>query len=604
MINEKQAEILLSECELWLGTELSELRKKLRSDYESTKPMLWELIVLHATASSIVSIHYNNAKQNQDIAALIQHEPTPGAPDIFLQPSGCEPFYIEVAYIMPRNQQQEDDLKHFPCWVRKELVKKGINYANSLTIRLDPADSTKDVQVPPRNCWNQQLKTDKWKSFVIQLSSRNLPSTWSLEEANVIVTAEGIEQGFGVSSSFPTPNVPQRAEDNLIYKTIKHKAEQAKKWEESRKIYQPLVLVIGASESLHQINGHDMLSSIQPQKAVYSALADIEQWDWTTILNLTDNRSWPWAMRRQRVSGSRFISAVVIVTIRNEYSGLEYRCQRKASKSLIIKNPHPKVALTAVQEQLLEQIDFNHIKYGPGSESWEKPQKNQDISVALNRYRESKGRFVFSPKSDGAFSVEISCKLVARFLVGDITVDEVWDSKRLSLTDDPGSNPSLEQTIGSFLKTAANIRQPVVNVKFMQANSKLREESRIRLEFGTLAAFIKKGKDCFKGSIEFGTSGAFTVTLSASLVTSLLAGKISADEAWKSISRQEIGNSLKDAVSKGQEIVDAKFIQDDSAPENELQIIFKFGAATDTLIRENKKRLRELKRIKKLDQGS
>ncbi|GAA6614918.1 hypothetical protein [Scytonema sp. NUACC26] len=585
MISERQAEILLNECELRLGTELGKLRTSLRGDYKSTKSMLWELIVLHAT-SSIVSV---------------QHEPTEAAPDIFLQPEGCEPFYIDVAYIMPRNQQQEDDLKDFPRWVRQKLVQKGIDYADSLTIRLDPADSTKDVEVPPRNCWNQQLKTDKWKSFVIQLSSRNLPSTWSLEEANVIVTAEGIEQGFSVSSTFLTPNIPQRAEDNLIYKTIKHKAEQAKKWEETRKIYQPLVLVIGSSESLHQINGHDMFFSIQPQKAVYSALADIEQWDWITILNLTDNRSWPWAMRRQRVSGSRSISAVVIVTIRNEYSGLEDRWQRKASKSLIIKNPHPKVALTAIQEQILEQINFNHIKYGPGWESWENPQRTQDVSVALNRYRESRGHFVFSPKSDYAFSIEISCKLVARLLVGDITADKVWDSKRLSLKDDLGSHPSLEQTISSSLKTAATIRQPVVDVKFVQANSKLREESRIRLELGTFADFVKKDKDCFKGSIEFGTNGAFTVTLSASLVTSLLAGKISADEVWKSISRQEICNSLKDAVSKGQEIIDAKIIQNNSLLEDEPQIIFNFGAATDILIREDKKLLREFKRSKKLD---
>jgi hypothetical protein len=67
MINEKQARILLSECEQWLGTDLIELRKKLRNGHKNTntKPALWELIVLHATAYSIVSRH-NKEKISQD----------------------------------------------------------------------------------------------------------------------------------------------------------------------------------------------------------------------------------------------------------------------------------------------------------------------------------------------------------------------------------------------------------------------------------------------------------------------------------------------------------------------------------------------------------
>jgi hypothetical protein len=119
----------------------------------------------------------------------------------------------------------------------------------------------------------------------------------------VIVEAEGIEDGFSVSSSFPAQNIPETAKDNPIYETIKRKAEQAKQtWDGKYGSKEPLVLVIGASESLHQINSHNPFSSTQLQKAVYSALADTDKWDWTTILNLTDNRSWPWAMRRQRVS--------------------------------------------------------------------------------------------------------------------------------------------------------------------------------------------------------------------------------------------------------------------------------------------------------------
>lgn len=602
MINNNQAELLLSKCELWLDTELGKLRTSLRNDHSNTKPMLWELIVLHAAASSIVSRHNEKAAQNQSIASLIQHEPTNSAPDIFLQPNDCQPFYIEAAHITrQQNHQQEENVKDFPRRVKKELSKQGVGYANSLRIRLHRADPTKDVQIPPYGCWGRQFETNGWKAFVTEISSRNLPSFWLLEETNVIVEAEGIEEGSSISSSFPVQNIPETAKDNPIYGKIKDKAEQAKKtWEGKYGSKEPLVLIIGATESLHQIYGHDMVSSMQLRKAVYSALADIDQWDWTTILNLTDNRSWPWAMRRQRVSGSKFISAVVIVTVRDEYSGLGCGGQKKASKPLIIKNPHPYVALTTKQEWFLEQIDFNQIKYGSGMESWEPPprgQEKQDVPL-LNKYlRESGGRFDFSP-SDFAFNVTIPCKLVARFLVGDITADEVWDNHNLSIEDDLVFNRSLEK-IGSRLKVAANIRQSIVNVEFVQGDARSREESRIKLEFGTFIASGKNGKDNLIDSIEFNTAGAFSVTLSTNLVTCLLAGKITAEEAWKGEGRQEISNFLRDAVSKGQKIIDSIFVQDASVPECESQITFKFGAATDTSIREDKKQLRELKNLKK-----
>lgn len=362
-------------------------------------------------------------------------------------------------------------------------------------------------------------------------------------------------------------------------------------------------MIIGASESLHQIRGDDVLSSIQLQKAVYSALADTNQWDWTTTLNLTDNRSWPWAMRRQRVSGSGFISAVVIVTVRNEYSGLGYGWQQEA-KRLIIKNPHPTVPLTAEQERFLEQIKFDQIKYGSGLENWEQSQKNK-TNPLLNRYlRESEGHFVFSPKSNFAFNIEIPCELFARLLVGDIIADEVWGNHGSYIKSDTPSNSSLEETIGSYLRAAVNIRQPIVNVEFMQGNSQLREESRIRLEFGTFADCCKNGKDCFKNSVDSDVTGAFSVVISTGLITCLLAGKATAEEAWKGERQQEIGDFLREAVNKGHEIVDSILVQDVSAPECKSQITFRFGVAINTSIREDKKVLREIKKQKKQKKSS
>ncbi len=589
MLSEPQAKSLLADCEKWLDQKLPRLRKPLKTDHNSTKAHIWELIVLHAVASSIVSRQDKRAEVAREISSQIQHEPDDATPDVFVHPDGCNPFWIEAAYIMP--QQQDADPGRFIRWVKDELFKRGID-TKSLRLRPEPSDTTKDLEVPPSNRWDNLLHTNQWETFVSEISSGNLQSTWLLKEANVIVRIEGLAPGNSVSSSFLLPGVPKCVEDNAVYKTIRRKIEkQLQKWVAAGKTYQPLVLCIGASEELHRLNASDIFSLKQLKQAVYSALADIEQWDWVTIMNLTGNRSWPGSMLSQRVSGSELISAVVIVTIRNQDSG--YELLRRASKPLIIKNPHPAVELTAEQEQFLNQIDFNQVEYQSGRESWEPPHAKDDPD-ALNRYRlyeRKRGSFGLEIGQNEDFTIEIPGRIVAQFLAGNITADEIWDDNRLDSDDYPNPTPSLKQTIGSYLTSAANIRQQIVNVNFVQVDPKLRDESRIRLEFGKITAPIEPiNENCLRASIESDAKGAFTLKLSTSLLTCLLAGKITADEAWKSENNQKIGGCLKKAVSKRQEIIEAKLVQVDSEFESEPQIILKFSAAPDTTIREDKKR--------------
>ncbi len=383
MISERQAGSLLSDCEKWLGKKLRRLREPLKKDHGTTKAHLWELIVLHAVASFIVSRQNQRDEVDPEMKSQIQHEPDDGTPDVFVHPDGCKPFWIEATYIMP--QQQDAHPGRFILWVKDKLFKREIDFAKLLRLRLEPSDTTKDVEVPPSNRWDNLLNTNQWNAFVSDISSGNLQSTWLLQEGNVIVRIEGIAQGDYVSSSFPLPGIPKCAEDNAVYKTIRRKIEkQLQKWLSAGKTYQPLVLLIGASEELHRLNASDMFSLKQLEQTVYSALAYIEQLDWVTIMNLTGNRSWPDSMLSQRLSGSELISAVVIVTIRNQYSG--YGLVKRASKPLIIKNPHPAVELTAEQEQFLNQIDFNQVEYQLGKESWDLPHPHDDID-ALNRYR-------------------------------------------------------------------------------------------------------------------------------------------------------------------------------------------------------------------------
>jgi hypothetical protein len=609
VISESQAEFLLSQCETWLCTKLNKLRWRLRSEHEQTESHLWELIVLHATASAVISRHHKQDGSTLETSSLIEHEGEQEAvPDIKLKSDGYDPFWIEVAYITPRNQQQETDLVRFPSWVRKELSKTKVADARPLRIRLEPADTSKDVQVPPNNSWRQLLKTDKWKTFVAGLLSGKMQSILCLEEsekANVIVRIEGVEQGDFVSSSFPTPNVPKCAEDHPIYQTIKKKAQQARDWAASGKNYKPLVLFIGASESIHQINDGGTPSSISPKQAVYSALADTEQWDLTTTLNAIGTAPWPGTKaRRQRVPGSRLISAVVIVTIKNQDSG--YGLVKRASRLLVIKNPHPDVELTVEQEQFLNLIDFNQVEYQSGREIWEPPH-SKDNPEALKRYRLYELRKGCRLENGHDFTrIEIPSRIVAHFLAGNITADEVWDDNRLDADNYPDSTPSYIQDIGCFLREDANIRQQIVKVKFVQVDPKSRDESRIRLEFDAITAPTEPiDENCPKGSIESDAKGTFTLKLATSLMTCLLAGKITAGEAWKSENNQKIGDFLKDAVSRGQKIIDARFVQVGSEADSEPSLILKFGAASDTTIREDKKRIQEEKQrrrqLKKLD---
>jgi hypothetical protein len=99
-------------------------------------------------------------------------------------------------------------------------------------------------------------------------------------------------------------------------------------------------------------------------------------------------------------------------------------------------------------------------------------------------------------------------------------------------------------------------------------------------------------------------TGAFSVVISTGLITCLLAGKATAEEAWKGERQQEIGDFLREAVNKGHEIVDSILVQDVSAPECKSQITFRFGVAINTSIREDKKVLREIKKQKKQKKSS
>jgi hypothetical protein len=300
MINEQQANKLLSQCEIWLEANLTKLRKSLRGDHENTRPMLWELIVLHATASCIALKHEKNFDLDKNISSQIQHEPVDGSPDILLQPSFCQPFNIEITYINAQ-VQQEKDLRDFYYRVRDELSKREVEI-QSLKVILDPANHKKIIEAPSNNRWKHYFQSAQWNSFVTGILAGDLPLNWDIDEGNIIVKIAEQGQEFMPFSQYP--QIPMT--ESPVYKAIAQKAIQARKWIKSGKEYQPLVLIIGASEILTQINNLNILSEEKIIEAINTALSE------TSGFGFGDRTN------HLRVSNSKLISAVVFVAIRDE----------------------------------------------------------------------------------------------------------------------------------------------------------------------------------------------------------------------------------------------------------------------------------------------
>jgi hypothetical protein len=441
---------------------------------------------------------------------------------------------------------------------------------------------------------NGYLKSDSWKKFSAEISSGNFPCFWLIEDSengsNVLVYVECPAAGLLPAYSLPVQNIPTCATDNPIYRTLVRKARQAKKWEDAGNCFQPLVIVVGASDSLHQIQGHDSFSTRNMEKAIYSALADISKWDLTTILNLTDNRCLTGENKNsQRVSYASRISAVIVVTIKNQYSGFSGKFEPQAS-TLFVKNPHADFPLSSLHEEIIGKIDFNQVKYSLGYEHWEQ-QPQYYRKPLINKYLlESQGRFVWSYGLNFSFNVEIPLDIISPVLSGDLSAEELW---MVDLENEIPYPPSHKE-ISDLLRAAANIRQPVINIKFVCGDPVNREGARLRLEFGTFAMSAKNKKDHIE-SINNLDDGGFRLILSASCLVELLAaGKTSAEHLKYEIP-QDLREAIKSAVGQGQAIINAEFIPSDLELGYSPQIALTFEAKQEKLIREGRRQSRKHK---------
>jgi hypothetical protein len=568
MIDSKQTGVLLNQCETWLGTGLGKLRQTLQNQ-EKPKPVLWELIVLH-TFSALLNIQIDDSDTCNAISS-IQHEPDEGNPDVFVHLNECKSLYIDATFIETR-KEQEQELHYFCYWVREKLKDQNFPDAQALRISVKPANPAQDIQVPANNLWKKQLQTDSWKRFFAEILSGKFPCSWLIEDSkngsNVLVYVECPAAGLLPAYSLPVQNIPTCATDNPIYRTLVRKAKQAKQWEDAGNCFQPLVIVIGASDSLHQIQGHDSSSTRNMEKAIYSALADI---------------------RNISKSHASRISAVIVVTIKNQYSGFNGKLEPRAS-TLFVKNPHADFPLSSLHEEILGKIDFNQVKYSLGYEHWEQQPQYHPKPLISKYFLESQGNFVWSYGLNSSFNVEIPLDIIAPVLSGDLLAEELW---MVDLENEIPYPPSHKE-ISDLLRAAANIRQPVINIKFVCGDPVNREGARLRLEFGTFAMSAKNKKDHIE-SIDDLNNGGFRLILSASCLVELLAGGKTSAEHLKYEIPQDLREAIKSAVGQGQAIINAEFIPSDLELGYSPQIALTFEAKQEKLIREARRQSRKHK---------
>jgi hypothetical protein len=582
MINEKQAMILIRECEIWLDNELTKLRNSLRSNHESTRPALWELIVLHSIAFYLAK-NSKECELDSRISNQIQHEPIDGCPDIFLHPTFCKPFFIEITYMDVENHLGSE------MFFRHRIIKE-INTKQEFLIVIEPSNLEKNLKVPSEKHWNQIFKSGEWEDFAKNVSLGNLPVDWCLNEGNIVVKAMNRDQNYRrVQPLNPSITI----KENPIYRKIKEKAAQARNWSESGNQYEPVVLIIGASENLPSLHG-------EIKKVVYSALADEQKLDSHEIANLTYNGYGFGGRRKLRVSGSKLISAVVFVAFTDEFTGgFGFHLQRKASKPLIIENPHPNIALTNKQISMLRQIDFNKVEYTSGMEHWEKPKINHQ-NLKLNEYLQGlKQEFALSSDSldfdhRSSFKIEIPCILFIHLLVGNIDNKKFWGDLHSDL-------------IKILLTNAAVIKHPIVDIEFLEANYKSRKSPRIKMSFGPSKFLLnfhdKSSPKKYPYYFEVNSFENITLSIGVEFMLDVLTKDKPTEELWRSEEQEKTCESLKKVIDNGHEIIGLSSIQNPLEPENKSHVIFVFGEAANTLIREDKEILKEEKRLKKLNEN-
>jgi len=457
MISEEQARALLEYCEQQVGRPLEQLRARLLA-HEDALGTLWELIVLH-TASLI---------------ADVDHEPGEAVPDVLVKSRASSSrwldrlldrfnryrnsLWLEATHVRWAPGEAADKVNAFINWIRNDLRQAGASPGSHDLRVLDPDDKT-EIDIPRKEGWALLGRDPEWQAFRRKAVSE--PST-QLEivkpggmSCRVVLSPKPPGRHRAVSS-FTAPRVIRSISDHPIYKAIKNKARQAKEWNTRRR---PVVLCIGSTLSTGLFGAQHSLE-VSTEAAVLAALYDTSKWHPIHQHNVLRDTSG----RRYRPSGVSRVAAVIVVSVEYRHE-IFRRTNTRRAVSRIYVNEGARVPLRPAEIQLLHELDFNSIPYGPQSENW--PAQGRRTRAIQNRRREVGKNMVYRPTPDGGFEVELPAEDLSRLLSGQIDIQTLLHSYAVR-----------------ELELALSKAPPILGARFVEGDSMRRIAPRVCLQFG------------------------------------------------------------------------------------------------------------------------
>lgn len=365
-------------------------------------------------------------------------------------------IWLEVSYVSARDENLYKELQNLPAWVRQQLQKFGCPWGRQAYIRLDPLRPAEPISAPRQNEWSQMLRDQSWKAFV-DLATAQGQASWQWPKGNLVIRAAHSATPYSI---WPLPGIPKHPSDHPIYRKIKEKARQARRWADAGCTYFPLFLILGTEDQGGRIDP-DRLNGVPAEQAIYAALADTRQWDPITVYN----RIGPGHGGRLRVPDSGLIAGVVFAKLENQFGGILYKPNRVWRGNLYM-NPHPQAPLSSQYEDLICRINLNRVEYSPGWEEWQK----NDRGDVVQRARRRRGRVVIKPKQDGSFEIEVPTVILTRILAGDVSAEAVWRE--------------YDSEILHWLQSALAAGQEITAAYIAEPDPTSREEPRLCLCFG------------------------------------------------------------------------------------------------------------------------
>lgn len=360
MLKEEQAAELLKRCETIAGRELKQIRGNLRR--ASTRAeAVWELIVVEAAAQ----------------IGRLEYESTQGGPDIRLELPTGRWVSIEVTYLHPRFDNEEQRSAMVVRWLHDAAATIG---ANPPEIRCEFHGDNKHPAGPKRTLPLEQdrkqfLASTEVSQFLAAVFSRPTETHQKqLSDYSVTLIASPRTPGsFGfLSWGGSLQEAPKTVNEHAVFRAVRSKIQQ-------HKVEEPHLVCIGSDVS--PVLSSSMQSfGIRLEHALGAA-----------------------------VLKSGELSGVLVVNIEQAMPVLQNRITRTARYTIypVTSCRHP---LTEEEWALLQKLDLNRWKY-----SFPLPKKE---ALPQHRSRYISGSLGLSSTSGGNVKLTIPASVLVDILAG------------------------------------------------------------------------------------------------------------------------------------------------------------------------------------------